>query len=246
VKEKQSIEFKGDKVIINTVTHTGVRDDVLGSPIPKDSIVIDVGCKQGYWWADILDEVREGLFKICIDPMDSLPEGFYADNTHAVEYFKCAVGIEDKDEVTFYDLAEPGCNSLLKPTPQLEAVLGPAGLSEIPQEIKVKQRRLDTILDGINFPFEVNEIFYLKTDCQGADLSVVKSMGDYLKKTKYIEMEVTLDPTEDEPHTFYLEQDNNVNEVINQLHEIGNFEVVDFLPFPASPFPEGMILFKQQ
>ena len=71
-------------------------------------------------------------------------------------------------------------------------------------------------------------------------------MGDYLKKTKYVEMEVTLDPTENNPHTFYLEQDNNVNEVINQLHEIGNFEAVDFLPFPASPFPEGMMLFKQQ
>ena len=85
---------------------------------------------------------------------------------------------------------------------------------ELSHEEKVTKISLKQVLDAVewkNFEF----IEYLKTDTQGNEISVLKSMGEYLKKVVMIEVECTTyddyvgAPKEDEIISF-LEANNFV------------------------------------
>lgn len=96
-----------------------------------------------------------------------------------------------------------GCSSLFAPS-----------YFELSHEEKVTKISLKQVLDAVdwkNFEF----IEYLKTDTQGNEISVLKSMGEYLKKVVMIEVECTTyddyvgAPKEDEIISF-LEANNFV------------------------------------
>jgi hypothetical protein len=73
-----------------------------------------------------------------------------------------------------------GCSSLLKPTSRLDLEV------ELVDQVNVVS--LEYILDYINFPVE-EKISFVKTDTQGKDFDVIKSLGKYLNNVVAIKSE---------------------------------------------------------
>jgi hypothetical protein len=96
----------------------------------------------------------------------------------------CAIDdVEESTTVPFYhtDSRNTGCSSLLVPTKKL-------GL-DVVNVVDTPVVSLKMIMDHIpKNRFEV--ITFLKTDTQGKDLDVVKSLGDYINKVILLQMEV--------------------------------------------------------
>ena len=118
------------------------------------------------------------------DPEDAEIQFVYSDDNFML--INCAIDdVEGIQEVDFYHTTlNAGCSSLLKPTPVLNA----HGV-EVKELSKVKVTSFKTILDLVPWDrFEYIE--HVKTDCQGKDLGVFLSAGDYVNKFVYLDAEV--------------------------------------------------------
>ena len=198
--------------------------------IPDLSVIIDIGCRVGAWQESVnraLDHSKN-IFKIGIDPINHNLQLYNV-------YLNCAVGLKNQETTDFYIFdgkGAAGCNSMLAPTDELLS----ATSFTCDEPISVQQRRLDSIWEE----FSLEKIYYIKCDCQGADLDVIKSLGKYLPYVKYIEMEVSLDAE----HPFY-KGSNTVEEAFEFLESNG-FKPIEFSSYPVSPLPEGEILFENK
>lgn len=88
----------------------------------------------------------------------------------------CAIDdVDKKTTASFYctDERNVGCSSLLEPTPEL-------GL-EFEKGEEVEVASLEYILDSLGLQ-DLTEIRFVKTDTQGKDFDVIKSLGKYLPK----------------------------------------------------------------
>ncbi len=89
--------------------------------------------------------------------------------------------VNDPTEMTFYKMTnDVGTSSLYEPVDP--------SLGSIKQIIKVPVYSLEYFFDTFpwdRFPY----IDYIKIDCQGADLNVIKSAGYYIKRVVYITAE---------------------------------------------------------
>ena len=104
-------------------------------------------------------------------------------------FMKVHCAVDDVDEPTkktFYKMdrrmGASGSSSLLKPSDKHPHF--------IEEEIQVDVMSLETILDHIDwdrFPF----IEHIKTDCEGKDFDVVRSIGKHLDKVLFITSEVS-------------------------------------------------------
>jgi len=223
------------------VEYTGTGNSPLRQAaidsILNGDIVIDVGCRMGGWIRPRYDQGWSGkeLYTVGIDPIwHNISDLFSL-------YVNYAIGPEDRDDMVYHIVAnEPGCNSLLPPSEELLAtqLVGGQLRSAGPAE-KVQQRRLDTVLKEAGFTPGESTVHYLKTDCQGADFSAVQSMGEFLKDTRYVEMEIGLDPE----NPFYVGAER-AEDVIAGMESLG-FKLIEFVNFPVSPLPEGELFFKR-
>lgn len=227
------IEYKGEG-------WSDLKREIWSKVLPNDT-VIDVGCKQGWWMQSanrIIDtQVRSKIIRIGIDPVDYGPQRQH--NASFDVYLKCAIGTENKKNVKFYTLNEPGCNSLLQPSDLLLETTweNPTTTKrEISDVIEVEQRTLNSILNDLN----IKSVFYVKTDCQGADLDAIKSLGPHLERVQYLEMELGLE----KERPFYYESDC-IEEILEEMEKMG-FEPIEFSSFPLSPLPEGELVFKRK
>ena len=228
---------------LREIEHTGTGQSSLKkeifSSIPNGAVIIDGGCKQGFWMRAmdnyIPSAISPTLTKIGIDPISYK---MTQRNGEYTQYIQAAIGLEDKESVDFYIVgSEPGCNSLLKPSQDLQNTTYQGVNREVSEIKKVKQVRLDTVLDGLS---NLLEVYYVKFDLQGADLDGAKSLGKYLDIVKYIELELSLDSEK----PFY-EDSPDLEEIVSTLESFG-FEAIEFSSFPASPLPEGELLFRSK
>ena len=119
----------------------------------------------------------------------------------------CAIdNIEKKTEMEFYSTDETniGCSSLLKPTATLEA-----SLKEIN---KVDVVSLEEILNRLKL-HTIKEIPMVKTDTQGKDYDVVKSLGSYLPKVRTLKCEYNVgayyeNPNSPDEFAIFMEKNN--------------------------------------
>ena len=104
------------------------------------------------------------------------------------------------------DIRQKGCSSLKNPNPA-----GP--LKEIGKR-EVVRVSLKYILDRVDWETtDIQYIEYLKTDTQGNELSVLKSLGEYLQKIVCIEIECSTgdeytNPETEEEIIKFLEENN--------------------------------------
>jgi len=122
---------------------------------------------------------------LCLNDNTIIENGKVAGNIDGrFNILNCAIdNVDEPTSAPFYrtDSRNTGCSSLLKPTEKL-------GLDVVSEE-EVSVYSLKMILKNLlNERFD--KISILKTDCQGKDLDVVKSLGNLLNKTCCIQMEV--------------------------------------------------------
>lgn len=115
----------------------------------------------------------------------------------------CALGLSEHKTTIFYVTSNDcGCSSIFPPT-QL-----PVG-----EVLSVPILRLSQFFDV--FPFDSHPIIdYIKIDAQGADLSIVKSAGNYLQERVVC---VTLEPEQDH----YQGAINSFQDIDNYMQNIG-------------------------
>jgi FkbM family methyltransferase len=209
--------------------------------VSSGDVIVDVGCNRGWWMQSVNKLIPGGVevSRIGVDPIS------YSDrdlNGDFQVFENCAVGSENKDDVEFYILNEPGCNSLLEPTEGLlnTDFVHSQGSAPQPRRLVSTQRVPQRTLESILISNNVESVFYVKADCQGADLRVIESLGRFAKKVEYIEMEVGLDPE----NPFYYGSDS-MNQALEKLNEMG-FEPIEYSLFPFSPLPEGELLFRRK
>jgi len=254
--EKLSKKYKDVKY--NGGWISPLKQSIFGKISPKETI-IDIGCSHGIWMLcvnQVLNRfgVNDDILKIGIDPNDyeTQTQGSVFREGKTVKdrgdydiLLRVAIGLEDNKKREFYWLNEPGCNSFLKPNeemldiPDLPTVQNsPWGEEKNRKVLEVKevlQRRLDSIFDELY----IDSAYYIKTDCQGTDFQVIKSLGEYIHNVKYIEMEIDLD----KEHPLYHGADI-MEEVVEEMKDY-NFELIEYTHHEGSPLPEGEALFKR-
>ena len=182
--------------------------------IPKNinSLRLDIGASTtapntSNWIRDIDD-----CFVIVVEPVlknvtTSAMFMSYSPNFKNTYFIHAAVDdVEELEEGLIYVTKENiGCSSLYLPQPHR---------LEIDHEEKTTKVNLKYILDKIDWEnVNFDYIEYLKTDTQGNDINVLKSMGEYLSKIAILEIECTTwdayynVPEEDEILSF-LEENN--------------------------------------
>ena len=199
---------------------------------PIGGVLVDVGCKEGWWLRGAGITPGRDIRVFGFDPIDYGVASMYE------SYSACAVGLEDGVSSILYTMNEPGCNSLLAPSRDLiGSEIGKSGsFREMLEPIEVLQRRLDSLFDEFN----IHDVYYLKTDCQGTDIGVIESSGVYMGNIAYVEMEVGLC----ESRSFY-DGAPTVEDVVSRMDEFG-FDLIEFSEFPHSPLPEGEVVFRSK
>jgi len=195
----------------------------------EHSYIIDAGCHQGRWKQTMNYFIGQSVKTIGIDMTDHgchhMYDFFIEAALHTVEEEREAFLFAESAVNSLYDRRDGHCYDA-------------ARFFERAGTKKVKTLRLDTVLDSIG---NVDEIHYIKIDCQGNDVNIVKSLGDYAAITNYIQVETTFD--DECAYTVSC----------NYLDDIEEMEKLGFRPIfhsPVAPRPdlqglpaEGEILF---
>jgi len=116
----------------------------------------------------------------CIMQKDSIVSSYKPEN---LIIFHCAIDcVPEPQASTFYHTDERniGCSSLLKPTEHL-------GL-DITSTSEITTVSLEYILDNLGLE-DVARINFVKTDTQGKDFDVVRSLGKYLNRINGLKCE---------------------------------------------------------
>lgn len=192
---------------------------------PEKSIVIDVGCKTGDWIGVAKNVLPTNIITIGVDPID-----YNVVTNMVTHYYCCAIdNIDGTQELTFNIFDEPGCNSLLPKSNHLT-------MRNVLNVITVPVKSLENILSN----YSDSDIHFLKCDCQGKDVEVVKSLRKFLTRTKYVQIECSFDKNQ----PFYDGQPSYEEDIL-ELAKIG-FEPIYFVDYLGSPLPEGEIILKNK
>jgi hypothetical protein len=201
--------------------------DIIQSA-PEGSFVLDTGCHKGAWIDAVGSLLGESIKTVGVDILNHGCDGMYD------FFFAEALDVEE-EERDAYIFAETAINSLHNRNPDLNYRDAPyMSLSNVQ---KMNTKRLDTLLDSIS---EVKELHYMKVDCQGNDVNVVKGLGSYLDKITYVQVESTFDT------------ENLYNVPLTYLDDINEMRSLGFTPIyycvhekNHSMPREGEILFKR-
>lgn len=143
------------------------------------------------------------------------PGGATNGSTQLVELRKVVAA--EVREVRFIQRKSHGVSSLLKPKTDLIGAYGLGDLYGVEREHVLEAVTLSSIADEN----DVADWDFVKTDLEGLDFQVVRSLGDRARNTSLIEMELRFEPFYDGEPYFH--------EVAAYLHDMG-FEVLDLRP----------------
>lgn len=186
----------------------GIIDTLKG-----DFVTIDLGSSLSKN-NKLLKRFFSAITAIEIDALDT------GDTTASLFYksIKLKTGVAGESGVhTFYRRKRFECSSLLGVLPDIPQKYGVVEEFRIVNEIRLECRTLPEMLKE----HEIEKISYLKTDLEGLDFTIIKSLNAYLSNTLVIQSELRFDPFyESEPHSF---------EVQKYMHDHG-FETIAMLP----------------
>jgi len=156
-------------------------DKILSSRLFEENppVLIDVGASYGT--PAIWNKIAPYSICIAFDP-DSRMTGYLQSEDQGFKKiitFPCIVGPDDKSRVPFYLTKSPYCSSVLKPHGSKLDPYAFRAMFDIEQETSFEMRSLHSVLRELGF----NRIDWLKTDSQGTDLRIVKSLPSQLFDT---------------------------------------------------------------
>ncbi|HDY89711.1 MAG TPA: hypothetical protein ENH82_16555 [bacterium] len=146
---------------------------------PENGVFIDAGCHVGVWNKYLNKIMPKKFISIGIDPIDHNVGTYDHFFNYSIDVIE---GIRD-----LHIFKESACNSLFKSSKEIDD-LSLSWMEEI-GTIKTETRTLESLLKKSN----IDEIYFLKCDCQGNDVNVVKSLKSYINKVQYIQIESNLD-----------------------------------------------------
>jgi len=204
------------------------------SDTPENGVIIDAGCHKGVWISTIKEFILKKYISIGIDPIDHNVGNKYD------YFFNYAIDV-DEGLRDFHIFKESACNSLFKTSKEIDD-LSLWYVEEI-EIIKKETRTLESLLEENN----IGEIYYLKCDCQGNDVNVVKSLKSYINKIEYIQIESNIDKK-----LSYWDCNGSFEEDIIEIEKLG-FKAIYYLIWEFQgvdkingiPAIEGEILFKK-
>lgn len=132
-------------------------------------------------------------------------------NNEQFMVINCAIDdVETPTTMDFYhtDARNLGCSSLLKPT----AALG----LDVDKVSEITVTSLEHVLDTLDLS-DIEEIKFVKTDTQGKDFDVVRSLGKYLTRVVGLKCEYNV--------ANQYENSNSRNEFIQYMNQ-KNFDIV--------------------
>ena len=154
----------------------------------KCTTLLDIGANKGDFTGDLLDCFKK---KILIEPnpnlINNLKDRF--SNIKNLEISNCAIDIKNSVK-KFYITNDTGAtlSSSKKQTNTLKKNLKKTNIISTK---KIQFYRLDFFLKN---RFNSNDSIFLKSDTQGNDYEVLKSLGNKLKFIKYIKIEMSIIP----------------------------------------------------
>lgn len=202
--------------------------------------LIDCGCHKGHFLTKFKREVNRPVYSIGIDPVNHPKESVYD------KYFQMAVDNVDTPTIKkFYEYIEPGCNSLLEMN--VDKVVH--NRSEVGWyvgwPIEKQKNCYDVEVDSLASFLETQDYFpihLLKIDSQGNDINVVKSLGVYVDRVAFVQMECV--SSKNKEIVLYKGQ-QIMEQDIEDMTKLG-FEVVKITDYSKEASPECDILFKNR
>ena len=179
----------------------------------KCNTLLDIGANKGDFTGELLDHFKK---KFLIEPNPNLINNLkdrFSSNKH-LEISNCAIDIKNSVK-KFYITNDTGAtlSSSKKQNNTLKKNLKKTNIISVK---KIKFYRLDFFLKN---RLRSNDSIFLKTDTQGNDYEVLKSLGNKLKFIKYIKIEMSIIP-------MYVNQDYHWK--ILDFMKKNNFEPVFF------------------
>jgi hypothetical protein len=168
------------------------------------------------WPRDLLDRARV----FCLDAVEpgssAAPSGRDVPGAPEVVAIRRAIG-PTAGTGSFVERAFPGCSSIREPDPLRLAEYGLESLYA-----PIARRRVETVtLAEIARDHGVGRWHAIKTDLEGIDLPVVRSLGDAIRETLVVQMELRFQPL--------YEGEPEFCEAVSYLARHG-FEVLDVRP----------------
>jgi hypothetical protein len=158
---------------------------------------------------DVLKLPRDLADKLNVFSVDAVAPGLGASFTAISE-----IVAPDAREVIFVERAFSGCSSIAPPRQELVEAYGLAALYREKNRVQVK----GTSVRELSARHKVDRWHFLKTDLEGLDFEIVKSLGDAIRRTLVLQMELRFEP-------FYAGEPH-FHEVAAYLEDYG-FEVLD-------------------
>ena len=136
-------------------------------------VLVDVGAAEGP--PEIWDSIAKHSIYIGFDPdlrgIRQTPEGYFHKE---VIFSKAVTSLEGAQNVPFYFTTAPYCSSILKPDSESLKNFLFSHLFTIEKKGPVQATSLNSVIDHLSLPC----IDWLKTDSQGTDLRIFKSLKD--------------------------------------------------------------------
>jgi len=179
----------------------------------KHNILLDIGANYGAF-----SEYNDDLFKkiYFIEPntdlLDKLKKKFYKNH----KYFFCDFATGDKNEIRSFYITNDSHQSLSSLKKQTTEMKENFRNTNVVNKKKIIVKRLDTYFNETKFNYKN---FFLKIDTQGNDYETLIGLGNYIKKVKFIKIEM--------PCTKLYKINYTHWDILNYL-KINNFEPVFF------------------
>lgn len=201
--------------------------------------VVDVGCHKAHFRDAI--RCRKAIWSLGIDPCD------YGVGAHFDLFLPIAVDdVADAQTRPFFHYIEPGCNSLLPMNMDLitHDPARPKGKWFVGWPIERVERVTQVPVHSLCRVLEValpagGLVHFLKIDAQGADLRVIRSLGERLRDVLFLQTEAVA--SHDPAVTLYRGQTILEDEVAEMSRR--GFEVFGLQDYSAQASPEADVVY---
>jgi FkbM family methyltransferase len=184
-----------------------IAGELIKNFFPPDFGVMDIGCHEGAFTRHIIGN-RDASCAIMVDPLpDKIAQ--VKKQFSGARIFQCAVSDEERDADFFVTTDFPKCSALY----DREAYDQVPALNKR-DKISVKMRRLDSILDEIEFDKIPIAGWYLKLDTEGYEMEAFKSLGRFKENPKILAGHFEYGGT-------WKERNLKINDMLGIFHNLG-------------------------
>lgn len=219
--------------------------DLLNNFYTPDATLnfIDVGCNTAPFIKSVKPLLKPSSYWIGIDPTDHKVGDLYD-----LYINKAISDVTEDEKAIFTEFNDSGCNSLFEMNTdiishdrsQKDKWFIDRNIETVVLKKEVTVTSLEKILDNIPKFQDISTLIdYVKIDTQGNDIKVAKSLGKYLQRTMFIQLECI---TSHDPKMVLYKGQQLLENDIDDMKLMG-FEMIGIEDHSSFASPEGDVLF---